>query len=85
MFSLLKDFAPASLPIKDEAEQWYEFAVNAEAFLDENQSVQKKRFLLTDLCELVQGEARFCRLLITTSLLLMRYTTSPQIVIDLCF
>ncbi len=57
MFSLLKDFAPASLPVKDEAEQWYKFAVNAEAFLDENQLVQKKRFLVADLCELVQGEA----------------------------
>jgi len=56
MLALLKDFAPAKIPLEHEAEKWYQFVVNAGIFPDENQVILKKRFLLADFCALIGNE-----------------------------
>lgn len=58
MLTLLADFTPSRIPLEAEAEKWYEFAVNIEPFLgtDEDGAIRQKKFLLPDLCLLVQAE-----------------------------
>ncbi|WPV67041.1 ATP-binding protein [Chitinophaga sp. LS1] len=56
MLTLLKDFAPAKIPLEDEADKWHQFVVNAASFPDENQTIQKKKFMLPDFCSLIENE-----------------------------
>lgn len=56
MLTLLKDFVPAKIPLEDESDKWHQFVVNAASFPDENQIIQKKKFLLSDFCTMVENE-----------------------------